>query len=367
MLSPVADGELLAGKYAIEGELGAGGMGVVVSARHVQLDQPVAIKLMHREATRDADAIERFMREGRAAVRLRGENVAHVMDVGVREDGTPYLVMEYLDGLDLATLLERDGPLTVESAVTYVLQACVAMAEAHTQGIIHRDLKPQNLFLTKRDDDTPLVKVLDFGISKIAPLPSESDDAHAQVITATVMGSPAYISPEQASSSRDVDARTDIWSLGVILYQLLCAKLPFAADSVPQVFAKIYYEPPDPLRVHESAVPIELEAVVMGCLAKDPDERYESVSALAEALLPFVSERPGKAAAKATMKLVNSATQERALRKRVRAFPPGSSAMRAVTLPPVETGVRTWRAIAIAGLLMSVGLAIALVLLLGRS
>src|SRR4051794_2316718 len=167
MSSPVNVGDILAGKYQVERVLGVGGMGVVVSAKHLTLGERVAIKFLLPQALARTDVVKRFLQEGQAAARLRSEHVARVHDVGTLEDGAPFLVMEYLDGHDISQVIRDKGPLSVESAVDYVLQACEALAEAHAIGIIHRDLKPSNLFLIKRLDGTPSIKLIDFGISKV--------------------------------------------------------------------------------------------------------------------------------------------------------------------------------------------------------
>ena len=216
-LSPVKLGEMLAGKYRVERVLGAGGMGVVVLARHVQLDQLVALKFLLAQSLTNPKVVARFEREARAVVKLKSEHVARVLDVGTMEAGAPYIVMEYLEGEDLSQTVERRGPLPVAEAVDYLLQACEALAEAHGMGIVHRDLKPGNLFLTRRVDGKSLVKVLDFGISKLEG--GREDLALTQ--PAEVVGSPKYMSPEQLRASRLADARSDIWSLGVILYELI--------------------------------------------------------------------------------------------------------------------------------------------------
>ncbi|MEO8796320.1 MAG: serine/threonine-protein kinase, partial [Polyangiaceae bacterium] len=283
MESPVKVGELLADKYKVEKVLGSGAMGVVVSARHVELQQLVALKFMLPSALPDQAAGDRFLREAQAAGRLRGEHVARVMDFGRLGGGAPYIVMEFLEGEDLDRILDRDGPFPVATAVSYVIQACSGMAEAHTQGIVHRDLKPQNLFLTHRPDGTPLVKVLDFGISK---LQGDVSSVTATQST-TVMGSPAYMSPEQARSAKHVDWRGDIYSLGAILYQILCGHLPYEAESVAGMLVAIVSEPPTPLRQHAPHVPPELEAVVMRCLEKKRDDRPQSAKELAQLLAPF--------------------------------------------------------------------------------
>ena len=221
--APVLEGDVLAGKYRVERVLGAGGMGVVVAARHLQLDQLVALKFVLPSALDEASAAERFLREARAAVRLKSEHVAKVLDVGTLDTGAPYMVMEYLEGDTLAEVIQRDSPLPVDVACDYMIQACEAMAEAHSLGIIHRDIKPQNLFLTKGVGGKPLVKVLDFGISKM----KQPEGAMNLTQTATVMGSPLYMAPEQMRSARNVDGRSDIWALGVVLYELPDQIAPF--------------------------------------------------------------------------------------------------------------------------------------------
>ena len=217
----VREGEILAGKYRVERLLGSGGMGMVVAAHHLDLDEKVALKLLLPGAATNPMLVARFVREARAAAKIKSEHVARVTDVGQLEDGSPYMVMEHLEGSDLAAYLTRTGPLPVAEAVDFVLQACEALAEAHGLGIVHRDLKPANLFCVQRVDDQRSIKVLDFGISKI------SVDTASQSLTQTsaLMGSPLYMSPEQMQSARTVDARADIWSLGVILFELLAGRL----------------------------------------------------------------------------------------------------------------------------------------------
>jgi eukaryotic-like serine/threonine-protein kinase len=283
----VRPGQVIAGKYRVERVIGAGGMGVVVAATHLQLEERVAIKLLLPEAARSSTLSERFVREARAAVKVKSEHVARVTDVGTLESGTPYMVMEYLSGSDLADALRAGGPMSPQAAVEYVLQACEALAEAHAAGIIHRDLKPANLFLTRRADASPCVKVLDFGISKVAT--GGSDPRITD--TKAVMGSPLYMSPEQLKSSRDVDARTDIWSLGVILFELLSGAPPFDGATMPQLCVAIMQGIPRPLASFRSDVPPALEAVILRCLEKLPEQRFRHVGELAEALAPFATGR----------------------------------------------------------------------------
>jgi eukaryotic-like serine/threonine-protein kinase len=266
-------GDVLAGKYEVERVLGEGGMGIVVAARHRQLDQKVALKFMHEGVAKIA--IQRFMKEAKAVAKLRSENVARVMDVGTLENGAPYIVMEYLEGEDLSAL-SKQGVVPIADAIDYVLQASVALAEAHASGIVHRDIKPGNLFLTRRPDGSPLVKVLDFGISKMQSTDAEVDGSTTR--TGTVMGSPAYMSPEQVRSSKLADARSDIWSLGVVLFHLVTGKMPFDAETVPDMFVAILHEPARTATSANPALPPQLDEVFARCFAKEASGRYQNLS-----------------------------------------------------------------------------------------
>src|SRR4051812_864318 len=285
MHADVTAGQLIAGKYRIERVLGRGGMGVVVAAHHLVLDQVVAIKFLLPEALGSAEAVARFEREARAAVKIQSEHVARVTDVGRLENGAPYMVMELLRGRDLDVLLRERGPLPLAEVADYVLQAGEAIAEAHGLGIVHRDLKPPNLFLTERADGSSCVKVLDFGISKLTDANSGVNQGMTR--TAAVMGSPLYMSPEQLMSARDVDMRTDIWALGVICFELLTGKPPFEAETFPQLCMAISMSAPTPLRPYRPDLPQEVEAMLLRCLSKDPTKRYPTVAALAADLVKF--------------------------------------------------------------------------------
>lgn len=278
-------GQVLVGKYEVERVLGAGAMGLVISARHLDLDQPVAIKLMRPDVARSADSVTRFIREARAAARIQSEHVVRVHDVSRLDGGAPYIVMEHLTGTDLDEFLRARGPLRLAEAVEYVLQACEALAEAHMRGVVHRDLKPSNLFLTRRADGSPLVKVLDFGISKIKP--DSGRPELSLTLKSDIFGTPFYMSPEQVQSAKDVDHRTDIWSLGVILHRLLTREYPFDADSLANCMMKILTEPPVPIRAQRSDVPVEVEAIILRCLEKQLSWRIPDVAVLARRLLPF--------------------------------------------------------------------------------
>jgi eukaryotic-like serine/threonine-protein kinase len=287
-------GDVIAKKYRVESLVGRGGMGVVVAARHVQLGQVVAIKLLTLppdEERRD-EAVARFLHEAQAAARLQNDHVVRIYDVGQLDDGLPFMVMELLTGSDLGTMLDERGALPEAEAVDYVLQACAGIAEAHQMGIVHRDLKPSNLFVTRRSDGLPLLKVLDFGISK--QLSDASGEAVASLTnTRTLMGSPHYMSPEQIRDARRVDARADIWALGIILQELLTDAPVFRGESFPGVCAAIVADPPMPVRTMRPDVSERLEAIIDRCLEKDVRRRYQTVAELAAELSPLGSRATG--------------------------------------------------------------------------
>jgi serine/threonine-protein kinase len=284
---PFSPGDVVAGKYRIERVLGRGGMAVVYAAHHQLLAQSVALKVIRSESRGPLDVLQRFISEARAVARLRGEHVVRVMDVGVLDDGMPYIVMERLIGTDLARIVEQRGPLPAAIAVDYTLQVLVAIAEAHANGIIHRDLKPSNVFLHDAGDGRePVVKVLDFGIFKATDGFEGSVSAHTA--TGAILGTPAYLSPEQLRSSKTVDTRTDIWSVGVILYELLSGKAPFLAETLGGVFASVLERTPPPLD-RLASLPPGLEKVVSQCLEKERERRFTTVADLSTALLPFAT------------------------------------------------------------------------------
>ena len=295
-----AEGEVLAGKYRLLRRLGEGGMGVVFEALHTRIQQRVAIKMLLPEVLDVPDVVSRFEREARAAGQLRSDNTARVLDVDVSEGGLPYMVMEFLDGSDLAAVLEQQGALPIAEAVDYVLQTCHAMAEAHAAGIVHRDLKPSNLFVCEPDRK---LKVLDFGISKL------ENEAEARVTaTQAVVGTPLYMSPEQVRSAKHVDSRTDIWSLGIILYELIAGRTPFEGSATAAA-AAICMDEPAALATFRQEVPAELEAAIRTALQKDPKLRFPDVQSLALAIASFGSGRvqpPGKATARTNPRLPSS-------------------------------------------------------------
>jgi serine/threonine-protein kinase len=311
-------GSVVAGRYCVERWLGAGGMGVVVAARHLELGRLVAIKLLHADRSEAAINLARFRREARAAGSIKSEHAVRVFDVGLLDKGSPYIAMEHLEGEDLAEVLRQRGQLTVSESIDLVLQACEALAEAHAQGIVHRDLKPANLFIVKRPDGSPCLKVLDFGISKVpvtsscagadnletvtdtyGPLTADgaasrdmTPHAPAREVasitaTAATLGSPRYMAPEQIVDPRDVDARADIWALGIVLFELLSGRPPFLPATLAAARHDLMQADPPRLRTLRRDVPAGLERAAHRCLAKSRDDRWPDVAAFAEAIAPF--------------------------------------------------------------------------------
>jgi len=280
--SALQTGQIIAERYLVGDVLGGGGMGVVRAGTHVLLGTPVAIKVIHSELKGDSEVVQRFINEARAAAALKGEHIARVFDVGALESGEPYLVMEQLEGVTLDQYLAGRGPLTQVEAVNIVLQVCEGLAEAHAAGLVHRDIKPGNLFLARRPDEQFSLKILDFGIAKRIDTvsPALTDPGKS-------LGSPWYMSPEQMLTPSSVDAHADVWSLGVLLFELLTARLPFEGESVPQVCANVLAAPAPRPSLHCADLGPELDAIVLRCLEKEPARRFGSVSELARALLPL--------------------------------------------------------------------------------
>jgi len=290
MDSTVQEGQILAGKFRVDRVLGVGGMGIVVAAHHLELDDRVAIKFLLPETLGNPEAVLRFAREARAAVRIKSEHVARVSDVGKLENGAPYMVMEYLKGSDLSGWLSEHGPLPIDQAIDFTLQASEAIAEAHSLGIVHRDLKPANLFLIRRPDGGLSIKVLDFGISKTTSLTGSGGEG-SMTKTSTLLGSPLYMSPEQIRSSKEVDARADIWALGVILYELVTGSAPFGGEHLAELIYQIVSVPPPPMRNRRPDIPEGLERVIVRALEKNREDRFASIAEMAAALLPFAPQR----------------------------------------------------------------------------
>ena len=301
----VREGDLLAGKYRIERKIGEGGMGMVVVARHLELDEQVAIKFLVPEALSSPEAVMRFAREARASVKIRSEHVARTLDVGKLENGAPYMVMEYLQGVDLGARLRKSGPLPIEQAVDFILQTCHALADAHVIGIIHRDIKPSNLFIIRKSDGTESVKVLDFGISKITGAAAGSADM-GMTRTQALMGSPIYMSPEQMASTRDVGVSTDIWALGITLHELVTGHAPFEGETITELCSKVLTQLPPRLSEARKEAPEGLQAVIDVCLEKSPAKRYLNVADLATALAAFGTKH-GRQSAESARRVLQAA------------------------------------------------------------
>jgi serine/threonine-protein kinase len=284
-------GDRIAERYVVESRLATGGMGVVVVARHELLGESFAIKVLKPDLMGTHD-VSRFLREAQSCVGLRGEHTVRVFDVGTLPSGLPFMVMELLDGHDLRRELEQRGALPIDEATTWVTEACHALAEAHARGIVHRDIKPGNLFLALQPDGRRIVKVVDFGISKLLDEPI-SDESPRLTQTLGLLGSPQYMSPEQVRSASQVDHRSDIWSLGCVLYELLTGVPAFAGESVSSVSAKIVVDEPTPLETLRPSLPQGLIFATMRCLSKDRAERIQSVAELAELLEPYALGAPG--------------------------------------------------------------------------
>jgi serine/threonine protein kinase len=295
-------GMIVGGKYRISRFLAEGGMGTVYEAQHLVVKRRFAVKFLRSELAQRRDMLARFKLEAESAGSLESENVAAALDFGVTNQGAPYLVMEYLDGISLADLLSSHGPLPVERAADLVVQTCAGIQRAHDAGVMHRDLKPRNLFVCRRSDGTDLVKIVDFGVAKLL------DQGAASGLTATgaMVGTPSYMSPEQARGEALIDRRADVYSLGVILYELLTGHQPHPGDSYNAIIHHISTQPPLPLERREPALPTALIEIVMRALASHPDRRPASAAELARALDEFCRRRPWPALSSATSPSVDS-------------------------------------------------------------
>ncbi len=279
-------GSIIADKYEVEHLLGQGGIGVVVVAKHLALNKRVAIKYLKPKALANESIVQRFVREARLTAQITSEHTVRVHDVGTLPDAGPYMVMEYLVGEDLGKVLQS-GSLPIERAVDYILQACDALAEAHALRIVHRDIKPENLFLAQRALHVPILKVIDFGISKMALAPDEDGQWARETAVGERFGTPLYMSPEQLRATAGVDHRTDIWSLGVVLHELLVGSPPFEGQDLPRLCASILTTPPVRISTIRPSVPSVLEAIVQRCLEKEPQRRFRNVAEFAQELAPF--------------------------------------------------------------------------------
>jgi serine/threonine-protein kinase len=273
-------------------------MGAVFEAENVALGQRVALKVLHSQLVRDADAQARFDQEAKVVSQLQTEHVVRVSDLGRTEQGEPYIVMELLAGRNLDAIIEAPELLPISYAVDLAAEAAVGLAFAHRLGLVHRDIKPGNLFETDRGDGTTIVKVLDFGLTKVT-----RSDMLRLTTSATVFGTPLYMSPEQIMSSKNVDARTDQHALALVLYELITKMSPFYDETPTAVTVKIATQPPAPMSSIRRDVPPGLDAIVMKALAKKPDDRFEDVAAFALAIAQFGTARADAAAKRAAAAL----------------------------------------------------------------
>jgi serine/threonine-protein kinase len=328
----LAPGTILLGKYRIDELIGTGGMGNVVRASHLYLHQPVAIKILLPEMAENDSIRQRFLREAQATVKLKSEHSARVLDVGTMPDGVPFMVMEFLDGNDLGQILRHHGPQPPAIVVDLMLMACEGLAEAHALGIVHRDIKPSNFFLTGRPDGSMLLKILDFGISK-APVGYDE-----LTRTQAVIGTPTYMAPEQMKDGRAADARSDIWSIGVVTYQLLTGRPPFSGESFAELVLKVGLEPPAPIRL---PLPTGLEEVVLRCLEKDPGLRYQNVGEFARMLAPYATDPLSAAQSSARTARI---LQQRGAHQGLQGMPlaVGGRLSSPIPLPPAPITSHSW-------------------------
>jgi serine/threonine protein kinase len=347
-------GELLADKYRITRFVGEGGMGAVYEAHHEVVGRRFAVKLLHSELAHQEEILERFRREALAAGALESENIASIVDFGHAADGIPYIVMELLVGEDLARFLAREGSLPVVRAVNIIIQACRGLDAAHAAGIIHRDLKPENLFVCRRGDGTDLVKILDFGIAKLAQAGAEGPIASV-TRTGSTMGTPFYMSPEQARGAKEVDHRADIYGLGVILFEALTSQKPHPGDSYNAILYHILTQPPTPITTLRSGLPPDLIEVVHRALSFEPAERPTSAIELARLLSPYAGRQLTPIHSQFELRVArNSATRSNPS--------PESSTMVGSATPLMARRGRVWWAVAAVMVLAAMGATAALLL-----
>ena len=357
LVPPFRPGDVIASKYRVDEVLGCGGMAWVFRATHLELNQKVALKFLRFAAT--GEAVARFIQEGRAAARVSSEAVTRILDVDRLPGGQPFLVMEYLEGRDLEQVVGDPGPMAVETAVDLAIQACEGLAEVHAAGIVHRDLKPANLFLTRKRNGSIRMKLLDFGISKFAAGAPIVGRESPQTSTKSLMGSPVYMAPEQMQSSKHVDARADIWSLGVILYELLSGSSPFQGATLPEVCIRVMRETPERLDTLRSDLPEGLVDVVSRCLEKDPSRRFSSAASVAIALGPYASSDGNRLALRMQRRPSGAPPAPRETGTLASSLPPSGASLPPLaspSVPPVGSS-NAWPALALSALLVGVSAA----------
>ncbi|NUP11151.1 MAG: serine/threonine protein kinase [Polyangiaceae bacterium] len=273
-------GDLIQSRYRLNRLLGSGASGSVWAAKNELIDRDVALKIMRPDVAEDAVALQRFFNEAKASGRVRSSSIVEILDLGQAEDGSPFLVFELLDGEGLDARLQREGTLEAEFAAEVFVSVAKALDLAHSQGIIHRDLKPANIFLHRDPEGNTIAKILDFGISKIF----ETNNNFTLTRTGTVVGSPAYMAPEQASGREDLDGRADVWSMGVVMYETLSGTLPHEAPNYNALMVRILTQDVDPLITRKPALPAALCTVVDTCLRRDRDQRVPGAGQVGQQL-----------------------------------------------------------------------------------
>jgi eukaryotic-like serine/threonine-protein kinase len=297
-------GRVIGERYAVTGVIGEGGMGFVYEAKHLSIGKLVAIKVLHPRHAKDPEAVSRLRHEARVAGTLGHPNICAIYDMGRLDDGSPYLVLERLHGETLAQRLARAGRMEVADLLDIMLQVLSALAAAHQKGVIHRDLKPDNIFLSKREGMRPIPKLLDFGISRADDIEDTVDRSGNLDV-----GTPYYMAPEQARGDRHFDARVDLWSAGVVLYEALTGHRPFTAKNYNALLFEILRMPPRPLREHDPSLAPGLQKIIDRALAKDPADRYLSAIELQGALRSY-KDLDNEAQRRVIPVLVNEATND---------------------------------------------------------